>query len=53
MTPWRPDRLLKALLRWSAVTFLVFWLPAVRGPMDDRAYEWELLGFRGAGAGGD
>jgi hypothetical protein len=54
MAPWRPNPLLSALMIWSAVTFLIFWLPAVRGLLDGASYEWAgLFGFRGAGVAGD
>jgi hypothetical protein len=51
---WRPDGILKALLIWSAVTFITFWLPAMRGLMDGATYEWSsFFGFSGAGVSGD
>lgn len=54
MAVWRPSRLLKVLLIWSAVTFIIFWLPTVRGVLDGPTYQWVgLFGFRGAGTAGD
>lgn len=47
METWRPGRLLKLLLAWSAVTFIVFWLPVVRGAMDGPTYRWEAFGWMG------
>jgi hypothetical protein len=47
------DRLLRALLLWTAVTTLLFWLPAVRGLLDGGTYEWGGLGFSGRGVAGD
>ena len=54
MDDWRPDRLLKALLVCSALTFIIFWLPAVRGLFDGASYAWgSPFGFRGNGTAGD
>jgi hypothetical protein len=54
MHAWRPSGILRALLIWSAVTFILFWLPAVRGIMDGPTSEWaHLFGFSGAGVSGD
>jgi len=51
---WMPDRLLRVLLYWTAVTTLVFWLPFVRGAFDGPTYEWGLsAGLHGAGVHGD
>src|SRR6185295_10849706 len=53
----RPDRLLRAILIWTAVTLIIVWLPFVRGLMDGDAYEWgnEFFGkrFGGHGVRGD
>jgi hypothetical protein len=49
----RSDRLLRVLLLWTAVTTLLFWLPAVRGLFDGATYEWGWFGFRGRGVAGD
>lgn len=51
--PRRPDRLLRVLLHWTALTTLVFWLPLVRGAFDGETYRWAGFGFGGAGTGGD
>ncbi|HEX5871431.1 MAG TPA: hypothetical protein VFY65_13480 [Longimicrobium sp.] len=54
MSPWQPDRLLKTLLVWSAATFIIFWLPTIRGLMDGRSYHWASpFGFSGSGTEGD
>jgi hypothetical protein len=37
---WRPDRLLRAILIWTALTLIVVWLPFVRGLMDGDSYQW-------------
>jgi len=37
---WKPDRLLRAILIWTAVTLVIVWLPFVRGLMDGNAYQW-------------
>jgi len=37
---WKPDRLLRAILIWTAVTLIVVWLPLVRGLMDGESYQW-------------
>lgn len=50
---WKPDRLLRALLAWTALTTLMFWLPFVRSFMDGSSYEWGLFGFSGQGLEGD
>lgn len=50
---WRPGRLLRALLHWTAVTTVFFWLPLVRCLFDGSTYEWGLFGLGGAGTGGD
>ena len=52
-TAWRPDRLLRALLIWTALTTVFFWLPTVRGPFDGPSYQWGLFGFGGRGTDGD
>lgn len=50
---WIPDRTLRALLTWTALTTLVFWLPTVRGAFDGPSYQWALVGFGGRGLHGD
>jgi hypothetical protein len=50
---WKPDRLLRVLLAWTAVTTLPFWLPLVRSLMDGDSYEWGFFRFRGHGLHGD
>jgi hypothetical protein len=49
----RSDRLLQALLLWTALTTMVFWLPFVRGLFDGLSYEWGGFGFSGRGTAGD
>lgn len=49
----KPDRILRVLVLWTAVTFVVFWLPAVRGLFDGPSYTWSLFGFSGSGTSGD
>jgi hypothetical protein len=55
--PWKPDRLLRAILIWTAVTLIIVWLPFVRGLMDGNTYEWgnSFFGkqFGGHGVNGD
>ncbi|MBO9369276.1 MAG: hypothetical protein J7555_11110 [Chloroflexi bacterium] len=54
MDTWKPDRLLKVLLSWTACTFIVFWLPAVRGLFDGPTYTWGVFGgLGGSGTSGD
>ncbi len=57
MQSWKPDRLLKAILIWTAVTAITVWLPLIRGLMDGSTYQWggEIWGFKvgGSGVGGD
>lgn len=48
-----PHRVLKTLFVWSAITFVVFWLPTVRGLFDGSTYAWSAFGFSGRGTGGD
>ena len=48
-----PDRLLRVLLGWTAVTTLPFWLILVRGAFDGPSYRWGLFGFSGMGMTGD
>ena len=54
---WKPDRLLRALLIWTAVTLIIVWLPFVRGLMDGESYEWGNsfagMQFGGRGVHGD
>ena len=38
--PWKPDRLLKAILIWTMLTLIIIWLPLVRGLMDGDNYQW-------------
>ena len=38
--PWKPDRLLKAILIWTMLTLIIVWLPFVRGLMDGDSYQW-------------
>ncbi|HJU64519.1 MAG TPA: hypothetical protein VJ596_02530 [Gemmatimonadaceae bacterium] len=49
----QPGRLLRALLLWTALTTVMFWLPAVRGLFDGRSYTWGIGGFGGSGLDGD
>jgi hypothetical protein len=49
----RWDRLLQWLLLWTALTTIVFWLPALRGLFDGESYAWNNFGFRGRGVSGD
>ena len=49
----RSGRLLQWLLVWTALTTLVFWLPAVRGVCDGDSYRWHNFGFSGRGVSGD
>jgi hypothetical protein len=55
--PWKPDRLLRAILIWTGVTLVVLWLPLVRGLMDGESYQWgnSLWGMQldGRGVRGD
>lgn len=57
MSDWRPDRLLRVVLGWTALTFVFAWLPLIRGLFDGPSYEWgtAFYGYavRGAGVGGD
>ena len=52
-TLWTPPSALRWLLRWTALTTIVFWLGAVRGAFDGISYQWGLVGFRGHGTQGD
>ncbi len=47
------NALLYALLIWTALTTVVFWLPTLRGAFDGPSYEWGLFGFGGRGVSGD
>ena len=49
---WRPDRLLRALLFWTALTTVLFRLPTVRGLFDGPSYQGGVFGFGGRGTGG-
>ncbi len=51
MNTWRPDRLLRVLLTWTSLTFLIAWLPFLRCVMDGNSYTWGL-GWWGIEAGG-
>lgn len=50
---WRPDPILRALLGWTALSTIIFWLPFVRGLFDGQTYEWGLAGRGGTGVSGD
>ncbi|HSK81753.1 MAG TPA: hypothetical protein VLQ45_35205 [Thermoanaerobaculia bacterium] len=50
---WKPDPILRALLGWTALSTLIFWLPFVRGIFDGETYEWGLAGMGGTGISGD
>lgn len=54
---WKPDRLLRSILIWTAITFIIVWLPFVRGLMDGNTYEWGNyffgMQFGGRGVHGD
>jgi hypothetical protein len=45
--------LLRAVLFWTAVTFLPFWLALNRGLLDGDTYEWRFGPLGGSGTGGD
>ena len=53
MNTWRPDRLLRVLLTWTSLTFLIAWLPFVRCVMDGDSYTWGFgwWGFEAGGTG--
>ena len=53
MNNWRSDWLLRVLLTWTALTFLIAWLPFLRCPMDGDSYTWGLgwWGFEAGGTG--
>jgi hypothetical protein len=53
MMTWKPDPILRALLGWTALSTLIFWLPFVRGLFDGATYEWSLAGLGGKGVSGD
>ncbi len=46
MNTWRPDRLLRVLLTWTSLTFLLAWLPFVRSAMDGGSYTWSIGWWR-------
>ena len=50
---WKPDRLLRAILIWTGITFIIVWLPLVRGLMDGESYQWgnSLWGMQIGGRG--
>ncbi|MFP6675132.1 MAG: hypothetical protein VB878_08660 [Pirellulaceae bacterium] len=52
MNNWRADRLLRVLLGFTSFTFLLAWLPFVRGAMDGDSYTWGMSwwGFEISGA---
>jgi hypothetical protein len=43
MSAWRADRLLRVLLGWTSLTFLLAWLPFVRSVMDGDSYTWGMV----------
>jgi len=49
----RPSVLLRVLLTWTALPFVLFWLPLVRSVFDGQTYEWGVgwWGWRLGGAG--
>ena len=51
--PWKPDRLLKAMLLFTWVTLIIVWLPLVRGLMDGDSYVWgnSFIGMQLGGRG--
>ena len=51
--PWKPDKLLKAILIWTAISLILIWLPLVRGFMDGDSDQWRnsLWGFDIGGHG--
>ncbi len=53
MSTWRPDWLLRSILGWTAFTFILAWLPMVRGVMDGDTYAWGVTwwGFTVGGSG--
>ncbi len=51
MNTWRADRLLRVLLAWTSLTFLLAWLPLVRAAMDGGSYTWSV-GWWGLTTGG-
>lgn len=52
--PRKPDRILKALLVWTSVTTVIFWLPLVRCLFDGTSYQWAFSpGIGGRGLRGD
>lgn len=42
MNTWRADRLLRILLAFTSLSFLLAWLPFVRCPMDGNSYTWGI-----------
>ncbi|MCZ6835347.1 MAG: hypothetical protein O7G85_06180 [Planctomycetota bacterium] len=40
MNTWRPDWLLRILLTWTSLTFILAWLPFVRCTFDGATYNW-------------
>jgi hypothetical protein len=57
MLAQKPDRLLRIILGWTAVTMVFVWLPLIRGPMDGPSYLWGTsywgLSVGGSGVSGD
>ena len=53
MDTWKPDRLLKLLLGWTTLTFLLSWLPMIRALFDGPTYHWgfPLFGIPLSGSG--
>lgn len=49
----RPDRLLRIVMAWTVLTFVLAWLPLVRCLFDGSSYEWgtRVFGARLGGAG--
>ncbi len=45
MDTWKPDRLLKLLLGWTTLTFLLSWLPMIRALFDGATYQWGFALF--------
>ncbi len=53
---WRPDWLLRAILGWTALTFVLAWLPMIRCILDGASYSWQTtwwgMTVGGSGIGG-
>lgn len=54
---WQPDWYLRVVLFGTSLTFILTWLPLVRGLLDGDSYRWGLryfgISFAGASVGGD